>query len=507
MNAPLEPLPVEAFAPPPRPRKGWNKLAWVVICLAVAFVVGVRNVPIFEDEEGTSAAKGEDMALKLADIQMRALVAAREEVPGDAEAAQLYKNALAFNNGSGAQRLRFVVVAGDLVGPGEALSQLDALPRDVLSPDERHVAGVLRELYKDYAAGRIDHPDVSAADAKLLDDQLGWYGRLALNPPARRLLGGLLAEAAGPAVVAAVHDSPERAALLEEAGQTLLVLMGAVVLLLLLAAAGLCAAALFLILWRSGTVHLGLPPRAGDHAGVYAETFAIWLVAYPGLTVAAGPLLGDIPLTTRATAAMLLSLLVVFWPVLRGIPFRQVREDIGWTAGRAPLLEPLLGIACYVVNFPLAVLGFLAMLGLLLLQAKLTEVVNPGGDGAMPTPTHPAFQLFADPSWSNRLQIYFLLSVVAPVVEETFFRGVLYRNVRESLLVRRPVLGALASATLVSFIFAVIHPQGLAAVPALMALAYGFALAREWRETLIPSMVAHGLNNGMVATFGILLFS
>ena len=31
-----------------------------------------------------------------------------------------------------------------------------------------------------------------------------------------------------------------------------------------------------------------------------------------------------------------------------------------------------------------------------------------------------------------------------------------------------------------------------------MSLAYSFILLREWRGTLIPSMVAHGVSNGIV---------
>ena len=61
---------------------------------------------------------------------------------------------------------------------------------------------------------------------------------------------------------------------------------------------------------------------------------------------------------------------------------------------------------------------------------------------------------------------------------------------------RRPLLVLL----LVAFVFAVVHPQGLVAVPVLGALAVGFALTREWRDSLIPSMVAHALNNGLVMT-------
>jgi membrane protease YdiL (CAAX protease family) len=58
----------------------------------------------------------------------------------------------------------------------------------------------------------------------------------------------------------------------------------------------------------------------------------------------------------------------------------------------------------------------------------------------------------------------------------------------------------------VSFCFAVIHPQGFLAVPALMALAVAFTLMREWRGTVLPSMIAHGINNA-VATLLLFLMS
>ena len=54
------------------------------------------------------------------------------------------------------------------------------------------------------------------------------------------------------------------------------------------------------------------------------------------------------------------------------------------------------------------------------------------------------------------------------------------------------------SAVVSSFIFAVIHPQGLLAVPLLMTLAFGFAMIREWRGTLLPCVVVHGVHNGLL---------
>ena len=85
---------------------------------------------------------------------------------------------------------------------------------------------------------------------------------------------------------------------------------------------------------------------------------------------------------------------------------------------------------------------------------------------------------------------------------------------RKNLLLRHCMNGQLGfvvsfllSALITSFIFAVIHPQGLVAVPALMSLAIAFTLLREWRGTLIPGMVAHGINNGLLVALVLLATS
>ena len=75
------------------------------------------------------------------------------------------------------------------------------------------------------------------------------------------------------------------------------------------------------------------------------------------------------------------------------------------------------------------------------------------------------------------------------------FRGLLYRYLRERSRHRGLIPSAVLSALFSSFLFAAIHPQGLAVVPVLMGLACGFCLAREWRGSLLSSMAAHGLNN------------
>ena len=56
-----------------------------------------------------------------------------------------------------------------------------------------------------------------------------------------------------------------------------------------------------------------------------------------------------------------------------------------------------------------------------------------------------------------------------------------------------------------AFIFAVIHPQGLTAVPAIMALGATFALIREWRGSIIASATAHALNNSLMISLLVLM--
>jgi membrane protease YdiL (CAAX protease family) len=97
--------------------------------------------------------------------------------------------------------------------------------------------------------------------------------------------------------------------------------------------------------------------------------------------------------------------------------------------------------------------------------------------------------------------------VVAPVVEETMFRGVLYRHLRGASSRLRPALSVIVSALVVSFLFAVIHPQGFLGVPPLMALALAFTLVREWRGTLLPPMIAHAVNNGVATLMLALMLS
>lgn len=168
--------------------------------------------------------------------------------------------------------------------------------------------------------------------------------------------------------------------------------------------------------------------------------------------------------------------------------------------GQGVWREMLVGVGTYVTAIPLLLVGLMVMLGLMYLTGK--------GRGGMSSgaPTHPIVGVALQTGWSIWLQVFVLAAVLAPVVEEIMFRGVLYRHLRESSSRWGGRASVVLSVAMSSVLFAVIHPQGWLAVPVLSMLAVVFALAREWRGTLIPCMVAHGVNNG-VTTLMLLLMA
>jgi len=147
----------------------------------------------------------------------------------------------------------------------------------------------------------------------------------------------------------------------------------------------------------------------------------------------------------------------------------------------------------------------LGVLGTLLLAA-LAGLTTGGppedpSQALMPA-TGPAHPIVGEVGRSAVVTLLVLVAgaVAAPIVEEIFFRGALYGHLRQALRGTGAALATLLAAIVSAFIFAAIHPQGWIAVPALMSLAIGFALVREWRGSVIAPVVMHAINNGIVLT-------
>ena len=74
---------------------------------------------------------------------------------------------------------------------------------------------------------------------------------------------------------------------------------------------------------------------------------------------------------------------------------------------------------------------------------------------------------------------------IAPLVEEVLFRGYLHRHLRSTL-------PAIAAALVSACLFALVHAR-LGVEP--LVAGFLFALLYEWRRTIVPAVMAHGLWN------------
>jgi membrane protease YdiL (CAAX protease family) len=475
----------------PAPRKGQPLLAWLVILAVVGFILGRARTdnPIEKQKYDLLTAR----------LQGRYLVGIeqlqKQLSSGQSNEDLVYKQAReALDQHTFAERLRFVVLAGEFKGPDEARQQLRQLNERYRQqcgapPDEdARTAQLLDHLYRLRQQQPSALSSLPAEERQELRQRLGWFGELALTP-------------------ADDSDAAERAAVLAPAYRTVYALVSGGVGMLGLALLGLVLLVTLFVLWflhrLPGGLTTGVP-----HGGIYAETFAVYMLVFLGLSAAghygiqwSGLKHGTIALSGLAALG---SLGALVWPMLRGVPWRQVRRDIGWIKGRRPWLEPLFGVGCYALSLPLL---FIA-LGIVLLLTRLRDQLGWGPEefGPSNAPAHPIVLWVSNAGWWVWLEVLFVAAVVAPLVEETMFRGVLYRHLREASSRLRSASSVFVSVLITSFLFAVIHPQGVLAVPALMALALAFALMREWRVTLIPAMVAHSVNN-TVATVLLFLMS
>ncbi len=389
------------------------------------------------------------------------------------------------------ERLCLAILRNELDSPTAAQAELDTLGVPDLelppaTPQQLRVSQLLGRLFGDYQAGQWSAPSLSTVDREYLVEQLGWFGRLALhgrNSP---------------------NDAGRRQVLLSSVVASLVTASLGLLFVGLVVLGGIGGIAALLSA-STGRLKFRFPLRYhGGH--IYAETFALWFLLFVVFSTLSGIVdLGRYKLF-GAAAAFSASLIALVWPVLRGIPFEEVRRDIGWTRGSGWIREVCAGIVGYVCGFPILLAG----LALFLMAAMLAGIgILPGpwlaaNDQA---PTHPlgGELLTGDPL--ILIGAYLVACLGAPLIEETVFRGVLYRHLRESTARGPRWLSALFSGGLNALVFAIIHPQGLLVVPALAALGFNFSLAREWRDSLIAPMAMHAVHNGALITAFILVFT
>ncbi|MFA9476819.1 lysostaphin resistance A-like protein [Phycisphaerales bacterium AB-hyl4] len=371
--------------------------------------------------------------------------------------------ASAFSPGA---HLRVVILEAELDGPEPARERLAAVLAAMDAAEgETDIGDMVQTSWRDaqtlhaiYEAAVLGEPTMDLTDedrAMLLAGQ-GWFGRLALShDPATR------------------EASPSfRESVLGEATRTVLAAVGVLVGLVVAVLVGLGLLILAVVLWADGRLRMRYRPVRGP-TGPFLEAAALFLLLMLVLSVGLG--LGEAMIGVPMSPLLyVLVPLAMFWPLVRGVSWRRWCNGMGWQQGAGVWREVGSGLVGYVAGLPIIALG-LAMT--VLLSGWLAEDAD-----------HPvAEELFT--GGTMELVLVLLLAVVwAPVVEEAIFRGAFYHHMRRRW-------NAVVSGLVVGVIFAAIHPQGIAGIPVLTAVAVVLSMIREWRGSLIGPIAAHAVHN------------
>jgi membrane protease YdiL (CAAX protease family) len=350
-------------------------------------------------------------------------------------------------------RIRIAILAGESLGPEAGLGKLPTISESVTEDIRQDIRSV-QTIYAGEAT------ELSASAREGLIRRHGYLGRLALAH-------------------GVPSDKEPRKALQTEAfwftvrlslvGVGLMLVMGVSVTVFILAC-------VWLVRGRLKAVY---SPSTSD-GGAFLEGFALYLVLFVALGLALR-YFGPVSLQWNWLALAILPI-VWIWTALRGATGDERREAFGWTRGSGFLREAAAGLGGYLAGLVVIAIGIL----LTLLLVRIT--------GAHAS--SPIVQELSGGPW-RLVGLYAMACVFAPFMEETMFRGILFHHLRQRW-------SWVVSAAIVSVIFAMLHPQGWVAVPALSAIAMVLAALREWRGSLIAPMAAHACNNFLVLTLALL---
>jgi membrane protease YdiL (CAAX protease family) len=276
-------------------------------------------------------------------------------------------------------------------------------------------------------------------------------------------------------------------------------------MLMLMLVAGLVGLVILIVLFSIRKLKPRLESRRGG-SHVFGETFAIWLILFNAIQISVELFVDGKYRLMAVGAGFFASLCALSWPIARGLTWTETREMIGWRLRSSMFLEAFWGVVSYVSFTPVLLIAVLMTSLLAQIGAGLGWTLFAQLDGKN-APSHPIVFELAKGDPLVLATVIFLACVAAPIIEETMFRGVLYRHLRGATASTRRWISVAFSAALNSFVFAAIHPQGVVAIPVLGTLAVAFSLVREWRESLIAPMVMHAMNNTIMVVMFLLVIN
>ena len=229
----------------------------------------------------------------------------------------------------------------------------------------------------------------------------------------------------------------------------------------------------FYLRWfRSRAFHLG-EPAFGWPDMVSGALLSLWFVS-----LLAGSGNEEVVVTPEAIIASAIVYggivgLILFSLAVRKISLRKA-FGFGWNPGMAGLVGMALVAALPIV--------FAAQVGASLVPGETRQ---------------PLLDFWLqNPEWTNRALVVGMAVIVAPVCEETIFRGFLFN-------VGRRLVGPLWSLVVSSLLFAAIHAH-LPSFAGLFLLAVGFNLVYAWTGSLLAPMAMHAAFNGISLAMALL---
>ena len=452
MNYSPEPPPLPAPATPRYARLG-AALAVCVIAACVTFVVCVQS-------GRPTGGAAEVRPNRMLELMARYTVGVKEmlriaKMPSEEITRAVMQDMTKFSR-TDEDALRLLILKGWLVEVRPAAAEFDAIAAKNAGLHEDVVT--LRQL-------EATHGEVKDESWKKLRERHGWIADLAR------------------AQTQTANDGARQAVVQQGMG-TAVVLISVSMLGMIMAVAGVAIMILGITRWRSGKLRLTLALRSRGQGGVMIEGFAIFLILFLFLPKLLRLLAVPLPGWATYVPALIALIIGMAWPLLRGMQRSEWREALGLHRGQGWFREMGMGVLGWLATLPLLVVGMIAASWIMKFTGKF--------------PSHPIVDVFAGDGWA-KLGAVLLAVVWAPISEEIMFRGMLFPGLSAWL---KWASGLLLSA----FVFAVIHPQGWAGVPAIMALAGAFALLRMWRQSLIAPMTAHALNNGIMCAVMLFLF-
>lgn len=270
----------------------------------------------------------------------------------------------------------------------------------------------------------------------------------------------------------------------EEARRTVITLSTLLGLLVMLGMAGLFLLIRFLWLYGSELARAGAWPVSTP---ALLSAFLVYLIAYIFISLAIGSAADALTTGVSPEVETAISLGLQSIATLAAVAFAMARlrgvlgnwADSLWQVGLR-----WIGAGKSIVW---GLGGYAAALPALLSTALIWRILSESLFKDVTTPEHPLVPQISEGGIAFAVAVV-LAAIVAPVVEETAFRGMLYGALRGRV-------GVWVSAIVSGAIFALVHPTLPGQFLPILALGVVLAMLREKTGSLVPGIICHSLNN------------